>query len=87
MVELFPCQTKAQLLARERHHIEQLGATLNKCIPSRTPEQYREENSEAIAEKAGAARRKDQLAKAILRGAQRRNQREEKKASRMRMWR
>lgn len=51
LVELFPCQTKAQLLARERHHIERLGATLNQYIPTRTPEEYREENSEAIAER------------------------------------
>lgn len=60
LVELYPCGTKEQLLARERHHIEQLGATLNKNIPSRTPEQYREENSEVIAERAKQYRLKHQ---------------------------
>jgi hypothetical protein len=47
---------KHELLVRERFHLEQLKATLNKVIPSRTQQelskQYREENKTELNEKA-----------------------------------
>ena len=40
--------TKQQLHTRERHWIEELKATLNKIIPTRTPAEYRQINKEII---------------------------------------
>jgi len=40
LVELFPCSTKDELLARERHFIELLGATLNCHMPGRTKREW-----------------------------------------------
>ena len=37
LVESFPCNSKAELEARERYWIETLKPTLNKAIPTRTP--------------------------------------------------
>ncbi len=48
-VEAFPCSTNDQLHARERHWIEQLGATLNTNIPTRTKEEWVRDNSEYVA--------------------------------------
>ncbi len=36
---------------RERYYIEELNATLNKIIPTRTDKEYREDNKEIISEK------------------------------------
>ena len=44
LVEYYPCETKLELLKRERYWIEQLKATLNKVIPSRSQKEYRQVN-------------------------------------------
>ena len=45
-IEAYNATTKRELEARERHWLETLGATLNKCIPTRTQQEYRENNRE-----------------------------------------
>ena len=47
LLESFPCDSKEQLHARERHHIESIQC-VNKHIPLRTPKEYREDNKDAI---------------------------------------
>ena len=49
LLELFPCDNKEQLHARERYYIESLHC-VNKCHPMRSKKEYREANKEAIAE-------------------------------------
>jgi len=49
LIEEYPCQTKDQLLARERHHIE-TNQCVNKKIPTRTQKEYYQHNKEKIAE-------------------------------------
>jgi len=49
MVEEYPeCKSGEELLKYEREHMEMLNARLNKQVPSRTPEEYREDNREKI---------------------------------------
>ena len=52
VVEEFPCDSKNQLLTRERYNTELLNSSLNKCIPSRTKKEYlkgyRKNNAEQI---------------------------------------
>jgi hypothetical protein len=43
LLEEFPCETKDQLLARERFYIENNGC-INKKIPTRTQKEWREDN-------------------------------------------
>jgi len=61
LLELVPCTSKDELLARERYYIETL-ASVNKCIPGQTKKEwgkkyreknkeYRENNKETILEK------------------------------------
>lgn len=50
VIEEFPCETKYQAETRERYWLEELKATLNKCIPTRTMREYRETNREQILE-------------------------------------
>ena len=45
LVELFPCQSKDELIARERYWIEN-NQCINKVIPGRTRQEYREQNRE-----------------------------------------
>ena len=52
VIENYPCKNKTELETRERYWLEQLKATLNKRIPSRTIEEYREVNRDKINEKA-----------------------------------
>jgi hypothetical protein len=47
---------KHELLVRERFHLENLKASLNKQIPTRTPQEYREEKKEAMVESQQAYR-------------------------------
>ena len=47
LVELFPCNSKDELIKRERYYIETLEC-VNKCIPGRTDKEYREANKEKI---------------------------------------
>ena len=50
LFENCPCNSKEELHARERFHIEN-NKCVNKYIPCRTIKQYRQENREKIAEK------------------------------------
>ena len=40
LLENCPCTSKDELLARERHYIEKLDC-LNKCVPTRTKQEYK----------------------------------------------
>lgn len=46
VIEEFPCDSKNQLHTRERFHIEDLHATLNKVIPTRTMKEDQLDNAE-----------------------------------------
>ena len=50
LVEAFPCNSKYELEARERHWIEQLDC-VNKNVPTRKPKEYYKENKELLYEK------------------------------------
>ena len=45
-IELYPCNSRKELEIRERHYIDLLKSKLNKNIPTRTNEEYREDNRE-----------------------------------------
>ena len=49
-IEQFNATDKSDLHKRERHWIEELKSTLNKRLPTRTVEQYREANKDKIKE-------------------------------------
>lgn len=51
LVENYPCESKEMLFARERYWIEQLNATLNMVIPTRTNKEYYEDNKESLIQK------------------------------------
>ena len=51
LIENYPCDTKQELEARERFHIENEPNALNKQHPGRTKAEYRQENRERILEK------------------------------------
>jgi len=44
MVEKYPCKDKLESGKRERYWMEELGATLNKQVPNRTPKEYKEKS-------------------------------------------
>ena len=46
--EQFEYERKPQLKARERHHMEALGATLNSYVPNRTRAEHYQENKDHI---------------------------------------
>ena len=48
LLENYPCQSKDQLHARERHYIENLNC-VNKVIPTRKMKEYYQDNKESIA--------------------------------------
>ena len=50
-IELYSCENKRQAETRERYWLEQLGATLNSYVPTRTREEYYEANREIIIDK------------------------------------
>jgi hypothetical protein len=50
LIENWPCSSKAELLAREQYHIRLLDC-VNKNMPGRTRQDYREEFAEQIKEK------------------------------------
>lgn len=54
LIEEYACKNKMELERRERYWIEELKPTLNKCIPTRTPKEWREQNKELILEKKKA---------------------------------
>ena len=47
LVELYPRQSRYELMARERFYIENNGC-INKSIPTRTREEYKTDNREKI---------------------------------------
>ena len=47
----FPCNTKFELEAEERRHMELLGSDMNKCIPTQTQKEYRDLNKNKIKQK------------------------------------
>jgi len=49
LIELFPCNTKDELTARERFHIEST-VCVNKMIPGRTYKEWEEANIETLRE-------------------------------------
>lgn len=51
LVENFPCDSKEQLNARERHWIETTPNCVNKCHPGRTGAEYRAANKDVINQK------------------------------------
>ena len=51
-IEQYSCNSKKELLIQERHHIDLLRPTLNKVIPTRTSNEYRNDNKEKILENA-----------------------------------
>jgi hypothetical protein len=50
VIEEYPCESKVQLEMKEREYIERLRPTLNKQIPTRTSQEYRETHREEIRE-------------------------------------
>lgn len=50
-IEVYPCQSKKELLKREGHWVKTLGATLNMQIPGRTKKEWEADNKEYIAAK------------------------------------
>ena len=60
LVENYPCKTKDELFARERHWIEQIDC-VNKFVPGRTPAEYYKKNKEMIAKKSKEYREKHRV--------------------------
>ena len=54
VIETIEYGEKHELLTRERHWIETLGATLNVRLPMRTASQYYQDNKESIAKQRHA---------------------------------
>jgi hypothetical protein len=50
-LERYQYERKPELHARERYHMEQLGATLNSRVPNRTDAEYRQDNVEQIKQR------------------------------------
>jgi hypothetical protein len=50
IIEEHNCECKRQLETRERYWIEERKPTLNKCVPTRTKQEYYEQNKEQIIE-------------------------------------
>lgn len=51
LIEDFPCNNKQQLEARERYWIEQSEHVVNKIIPTRTKQEYYNNNKQHLLEK------------------------------------
>ena len=49
-IEQYKCENKRELETRERYWLEELKATLNICVPSRTNKEYHEANKEHYKE-------------------------------------
>jgi hypothetical protein len=50
LIEYYNCNNKLELEKRERYYIEELKATLNKQVPTRTQKEYREDHKEILKE-------------------------------------
>ena len=46
LIEKYPCNDSLEACKRERYYLEQLGATMNKILPSRTEKEYYQDNKE-----------------------------------------
>jgi hypothetical protein len=60
LIETRPCNDELEAKKIEREHIEQLQATLNRCIPGRTKQEYKKKYRETHQEELGE---KDKLYK------------------------
>jgi hypothetical protein len=60
LIENYSCENRLDALKRERHWIETLQAKLNKVIPTRTKQEYRENNQEEIKQKKKEYRENNQ---------------------------
>lgn len=62
LVELFPCNSKDELHARERYHIEN-NECINKYIPTRSKQEYRntDENKEHVKKQTAEYREKNRF--------------------------
>ena len=49
-LEDYPCESFEELTKRERYWFEELSATLNRCVPSRTKSEYKQDNQDKIRE-------------------------------------
>ena len=45
-IEVYPCESKTELVIRERYWFEKLGATLNTKVPSRSVKEYRRDTKQ-----------------------------------------
>ncbi len=59
LIELYPCNSKMELHAREGYWIKQMDC-VNKAIPGRTNKEYREDNKDIIREKNKEYREENQ---------------------------
>lgn len=48
LIEEYPCDNRMQLERRERYWIDELKPSLNKALPGRTYEEWKEENKEML---------------------------------------
>ena len=60
LVEDYPCNSKLELLRRERYYIENFPCK-NKNIPTRTPKEYYKQNKEILSLKAKIRRLKKKI--------------------------
>jgi group I intron endonuclease len=51
LIEEYPCENKMELLRRERHWVDELNPSLNKQVPTRTQQQYRDDNKDRIRQR------------------------------------
>lgn len=51
LIENYPCTSKHELDVRERYYIQLNDNCVNKCIPTRSRAEYRQDNLESIREK------------------------------------
>jgi hypothetical protein len=59
VLETVQYDQKFELKARERYHMEALGATLNSCVPNRNKAEYYVENAELIKQQVKQYREKN----------------------------
>ena len=57
-VDNYNATTKREMEARERYWLETLGGTLNTYVPTRTQEEWRKDNREALSTREKNGERK-----------------------------
>jgi len=57
-IEVYPCESKTELVIRERYWFEKLGASLNSCYPQRSYKEWYQASKEKVAEKTKKYREK-----------------------------